>query len=678
MFKSCPAATGWLHPAHYRDEVSGPAPWLSDTGSLPSWEARRVDALKNVVRRAVRGKKLSTADLSKNSVSLGIQETALNMSASENLPFFCRERLSIVAPYGSVECRQQIHIPMLLSDVVYAAVPGCSIGQQAAQEESAKEAMLHASFILAIGPRPPSTGSMDEGRGPGENSSNIEPPLSEVWLLCIGNCDWDGMQRILFDLGSFGTLRWDLGDVYEMSEQSLGTGGCGKVLLGQAKNRIARANALTLDKVTVPQVAVKMLKEEEMKCRTHASTEKSIRKEVGFLARAHGHPNLSILFGVFCCWKDQKEDGLTSSSQGGISRERPRQPINELEWCIVMDLCMAGDLHDLLDARGPLSLADGLEMLLGLLTGIEHLHYKRIVHRDVKCENILISNGRTILADMGIAACLDDPSSMREMIGSPGYASPEVVLKKPYTEKVDIFAAGIVLYKTVTDTMPFTGKDLQMVLAKTARCRIRFVHEVFQSISNVAFLFVTSLLDRNPDGRPTASAARDELLTVVQAEVPGTASDHPRPKDREADAGTPRASPPAPTAATPSTVPSASASAPARASSEEVAAKDDEQASKKEAANKDVAKAEMKGDTPDIVPTPPKTPKSGHFFTWARRQFTRPFSRPSRASSSSGSQNSTSKEPVQSCRKQSEIDASTLMNVAPPSQPRPSSRRPRC
>eukprot|EP00931_Biecheleriopsis_adriatica_P085728 TRINITY_DN6054_c0_g1_i1.p1 TRINITY_DN6054_c0_g1~~TRINITY_DN6054_c0_g1_i1.p1 ORF type:complete len:684 (-),score=90.04 TRINITY_DN6054_c0_g1_i1:162-2213(-) len=682
MFKSCPSATGWLHPAHHGDEMGSLSPWLSDVRSLPGLEVRRVNALKNLVRRAVRGKRLSTADLSENSVSLGVKQAALKRSASENLPFFCRDRLSIVAPYGSGGSSQQIHIPMLLSDIVYAEVPGSSMGQQATQNDGGEEAMLHVSFIVAIGPRPSSTWSMDEGGGPGVNPHSMEPPLSEVWLLCIGNCDWDGMQRILFDLGSFGALRWDLSDLYEMKRHSLGTGGCGKVRLGQARTRIPRVNTLTLDKVAVPQVAMKMLTEETMKSRTHASIEKSIRSEVGFLARAHGHPNLSVLFGVFCSWKN-KEDSLTSRSEGELSSEQSCQPT----WCIVMDLCMEGDLCDVLD-DGPLSTADALEMLLGLFRGLEHLHNVRIVHRDVKCENILISNGEAVLADFGIAACLDDPSSMRETIGSPGYVPPEVVLNKPYTEKVDIFAAGIVFYKTVTDTLPFTGKELQTVLAKTARCRIRFVHEAFRSMSDITFNFVTSLLDRNPIGRPTASSATQSLHEMVQANVPVTSASSARPNNREEPprpqrspenaAGTsgtssPAVAQPSMTAVTASAATPAPTCAPPRASNGEVAAKDDE-ASKKMAADKDVVKAETKGDAPG-VPTPPKTPKSQHFFTWARHQLARPFSRTPGASSSPGAQNSSSSVPAP--RNRQEIDASTLVNVAPPSQPRPSSRRPR-
>eukprot|EP00931_Biecheleriopsis_adriatica_P100714 TRINITY_DN7596_c0_g1_i6.p1 TRINITY_DN7596_c0_g1~~TRINITY_DN7596_c0_g1_i6.p1 ORF type:complete len:701 (-),score=86.41 TRINITY_DN7596_c0_g1_i6:114-2216(-) len=689
MFQSCPEAVGWLHPAHYRDGVECPSPWLNDARCRPSSKKCRSQALKNVAMRAARGKRLSTTNLTEDgSFSWGIQEAGLKMSANQNLPSFSRDRLSIVVPFGSSKALQ-IHIPMLLSDIVYAAGPGCSMGS-AEHAEDKDEAMLHAAVIVAIGPRPESTWSLDAIGESDENFPAVEPSLNEIWLLCIGNCDWVGLQRILFELSSFGAVRWDLTDVYEMKRHTVGTGGCGQVRLGQAKNRIKRANDLRLDKAAVPQVAMKMLKKGKTKGRTCALIESAIRREISFLASVHGHPNLSTLFGVFCFWQDEAGDDVLFTSESDQSQEQSHQSYDTPQWCIVMDLCMEGDLRDLIDNRGPLSSDDGLEMLLGLFAALERLHCLRIVHRDVKCENILMSSGRTILADMGIAAYLDDPFRMREMVGSPGYAAPEVVLNQPYSEKVDIFSAGITFYVAVTDMMPFAGTTLNQVLRRTARCNIPFRHEVFHGMSGGTLLLVRSLLDRKPDQRPTAKSASDGLLAMVQMPVPGTANHVSRSQSINEDA-----------AATPGSSHSAAAQksqpqrnekpphvqGPAPTSASQTSAKDvatdGKQASEKEALEQDEACTckqtlkkdavdDNKGDAPKIDPTPPRTPKPQRFFTWAKDRFARSFKRSSEASSSSGAQSRSTSQPQG--RVAPEINFS-MLNPTPPSQPRPSQPR---
>eukprot|EP00931_Biecheleriopsis_adriatica_P100710 TRINITY_DN7596_c0_g1_i1.p1 TRINITY_DN7596_c0_g1~~TRINITY_DN7596_c0_g1_i1.p1 ORF type:complete len:725 (-),score=113.25 TRINITY_DN7596_c0_g1_i1:179-2353(-) len=715
MFQSCPEAVGWLHPAHYRDGVECPSPWLNDARCRPSSKKCRSQALKNVAMRAARGKRLSTTNLTEDgSFSWGIQEAGLKMSANQNLPSFSRDRLSIVVPFGSSKALQ-IHIPMLLSDIVYAAGPGCSMGS-AEHAEDKEEAMLHAVAIVAIGPRPECTWSLDDSGEPDENFPAVEPSLNEIWLLCIGNCDWVGLQRILFELSSFGAVRWDLADVYEMKRHTVGTGGCGQVRLGQAKNRIKRANDLRLDKAAVPQVAMKMLKKGKTKGRTCALIESAIRREISFLASVHGHPNLSTLFGVFCFWQDEAGDDVLFTSESDQSQEQSHQSYDTPQWCIVMDLCMEGDLRDLIDNRGPLSSDDGLEMLLGLFAALEHLHCLRIVHRDVKCENILMSSGRTILADMGIAAYLDDTFRMKEMVGSPGYAPPEVVLNHPYTEKVDIFPAGITFYVAVTDTMPFTGNTLKQVLQRTARCNIPFYHEVFHSMSGGALLLVRSLLDREPDQRPSAKSARDGLLAMVQMRVPDTANHVSRSTSKEPEASRPQRIH-EDAAANPGSSHSAAAQMPqaqnnerpeqpstldqeppnvrgqmrlqtsaSQTSKKQDVAKDGEQASEEEGKQdeartcqqtlkKDAGSAGKKDDASKIDPTPPKTPKPQRFFTWAKDRFARSFKRSSEASSSSGVQSRSTSQP-QGTRRRPEIDFSMLMNPAPPSQPRPSQPRP--
>eukprot|EP00435_Cladocopium_sp_Y103_P030019 s2902_g7.t1 len=68
-----------------------------------------------------------------------------------------------------------------------------------------------------------------------------------------------------------------------------------------------------------------------------------------------------------------------------------------------------------------------VEVMLGLLSALAYVHHLGIVHRDVKCENILLEGNRAILSDFGISCFLSDPESMEKRVGSPGYASPEML-----------------------------------------------------------------------------------------------------------------------------------------------------------------------------------------------------------------------------------------------------------
>jgi len=471
-------------------------PWLSDPKQQGS-ETRR-GALENVVMNAATGQRLSTSkpreDGKRKPSSLKKSKESDNSALA-----FSRSRLSFAAR----DSRGQLYIPLLLSDVVYAAVHASS-----AEESSVRE--VAADFVIGIAVR--AERSMHIGEDADFSSASMmssnssceagEPPLHQVWLLCVGNCDAADIKRILFELGSFGALRWDFQDTYNITPYDLGSGGCGTVRVGQARNLMKSARNAKTDKTNVAQVAVKMLNN-----KAEVRMERAIRKEIEFLAKVHGHPNLSTLFGVFCVGEEGSSDlGLTDSSKSDGK---------QLRWFIVMDLCSEGDLWNLVDIHGHLPAADATEISMGVLSALAHMHSLRIAHRDVKCENILIAQHQPILADLGIAAYLDDSKRMQEGVGTPGYAAPEIVLGKAYNEKVDIFATGVVFYYMLTGRQPFNARNLEKVLARTAKCKVSFQYEVFRGLSGSVLALLKSLLAKQADDRPTASLALEALMALL-------------------------------------------------------------------------------------------------------------------------------------------------------------------
>ena len=106
-------------------------------------------------------------------------------------------------------------------------------------------------------------------------------------------------------------------------------------------------------------------------------------------------------------------------------------------------------------------------MLLQILSGIEYLHTRRITHRDLKLENLLLANKADLssvkLADFGMAKAAfspnEDPNRMALVCGTPAYIAPEVVTGRRYTNAVDMWSAGVILFILLSGVVPFDDPD---------------------------------------------------------------------------------------------------------------------------------------------------------------------------------------------------------------------------
>lgn len=90
-----------------------------------------------------------------------------------------------------------------------------------------------------------------------------------------------------------------------------------------------------------------------------------------------------------------------------------------------------------------------LKMLHYILTSLEHIHKLNIIHRDLKPENLILlkdTEHQLALIDFGFACYQNEYNKLFTRCGTPGYVAPEVLHDKPYTTKIDIFSAGVVLY----------------------------------------------------------------------------------------------------------------------------------------------------------------------------------------------------------------------------------------
>jgi serine/threonine protein kinase len=181
----------------------------------------------------------------------------------------------------------------------------------------------------------------------------------------------------------------------------------------------------------------------------------------------------------------------------------------------LFDYYPQSDLFEVLTAVGPLSQDAALDVMIGILSALSHIHSKGIIHRDVKAENVLLNDqGQAVLIDFGIATFLEDMEGMSKTCGSPCYAAPEVVSGAPYDTKADVFSAGVIFYYVLSRKLPFTGSDLAAVLRRLARCRLTNLFDAlpWASVDIRLKEIIVMMLDKSVDHRVSSAQA----LALVQ------------------------------------------------------------------------------------------------------------------------------------------------------------------
>ena len=99
--------------------------------------------------------------------------------------------------------------------------------------------------------------------------------------------------------------------------------------------------------------------------------------------------------------------------------------------------------------------------------GLYYIHYKKIIHRDIKTLNIFLTkNYDAKIGDLGVAKILENTNHAMTFIGTPYYVSPEMCRNKPYNEKSDIWALGCILYELLTFNHPFTATNQAALFIK--------------------------------------------------------------------------------------------------------------------------------------------------------------------------------------------------------------------
>jgi serine/threonine protein kinase len=132
---------------------------------------------------------------------------------------------------------------------------------------------------------------------------------------------------------------------------------------------------------------------------------------------------------------------------------------------IVSEYAADGSLHQWLQLNGgnASSIETAIRMTDGILAGLEHLHGRNILHRDLKPDNILLQGDNPRLADFGIARMLKDLKSKTLTGGSPWYLAPEAFHGKRSVQ-TDVWAVGVLLYQLASGRLPFPQEEPASVM----------------------------------------------------------------------------------------------------------------------------------------------------------------------------------------------------------------------
>lgn len=187
---------------------------------------------------------------------------------------------------------------------------------------------------------------------------------------------------------------------------------------------------------------------------------------------------------------------------------------DERKVCLVLEYLPNGDLSKKLKQVKKFSQEDTLKFIGRLLHTVSYLHALKIVHRDLKLENICFFNDCIYdfkIIDFGLACIYEHGLSQK--CGTIGYVAPEVLKGEIYDHKVDIFAIGVIMFYLLSSRPLFRGKNPQEIAEKNKNCQVHISHFNFKGVSKKCVDLINWLISTNPTSRPNAyEALKNELL----------------------------------------------------------------------------------------------------------------------------------------------------------------------
>lgn len=213
------------------------------------------------------------------------------------------------------------------------------------------------------------------------------------------------------------------------------------------------------------------------------------------------HPNICRLLEIYASDAEIFQNGTPN-------RDAKPEPVY-----LIMELCSGRELFDRLAQKKRYGEADAAKAVREMLNAVNYCHGHGIVHRDLKLENFVYADtsehARLKLIDFGLSKIYDGnkSASMNAQIGTVYYIAPEVVTKKGYNEKCDLWSLGVITYMLLGGSPPFNAERDDRILDKVTKGKYTFPEARFKDVSSHAKEFIQSILILDPKARPSASQA---------------------------------------------------------------------------------------------------------------------------------------------------------------------------
>lgn len=205
-----------------------------------------------------------------------------------------------------------------------------------------------------------------------------------------------------------------------------------------------------------------------------------VRREIQIMHHLAGHKNIVTIKGAY-------EDSLYVH--------------------IVMELCAGGELFDRIIQRGHYSERKAAELTRIIVGVVEACHSLGVMHRDLKPENFLLVNKDDDFSlkaiDFGLSVFFKPGQVFTDVVGSPYYVAPEVLLKH-YGPEADVWTAGVILYILLSGVPPFWAETQQGIFDSVLKGHIDFESDPWPVISNSAKDLIRRMLCSRPADRLTA------------------------------------------------------------------------------------------------------------------------------------------------------------------------------
>ncbi|RVE42751.1 hypothetical protein evm_012575 [Chilo suppressalis] len=173
---------------------------------------------------------------------------------------------------------------------------------------------------------------------------------------------------------------------------------------------------------------------------------------------------------------------------------------------IILELCKRRSMMELHKRRKAITEPETRFYMHQILLGVQYLHSKRIIHRDLKLGNLFLDDDLHVkIGDFGLAARIEYEGERKQTLcGTPNYIAPEILTKKGHSFEVDIWSLGCIMYTLLVGKPPFETSTLKDTYKRIKQCEYR----IPSSLRKPAASMIVLQLQANPARRPSV----DKLL----------------------------------------------------------------------------------------------------------------------------------------------------------------------